>query len=78
MGRSNETTEIVYSFIRSYHQDHHKAPTIREIAEGCFVSVGTVIRHLDRLEILERIQRDPNQARSIVLLKATEEPPQKN
>jgi DNA-binding MarR family transcriptional regulator len=59
---------MVYKFIKKYCEDTHKSPTIREIASGCFISVGSVIRHLDRLEIMQCIEREPDQARSIVLL----------
>lgn len=64
----NPITETVYQFIKSYHDECHKSPTMREIAAGCFIAIGSVIRHLDRLEMSGRIQREPNQARSIVLL----------
>lgn len=67
MIKSNETTESVYQFIKGYHELHRKSPTIREIASGCFISVGSVMRHLDRLEMSTLIEREPNQARSIVL-----------
>jgi len=65
----NATTESVYEFVKMYHADYHKSPTMREIAAGCFIATGSVIRHLDRLEMSGYIQREPNQARSIVLLK---------
>lgn len=67
--KSNPTTEAVHKFIESYHAEHHKSPTMREIAAACFIATGSVIRHLDRLEMSGYIQREPNQARSIVLLK---------
>ncbi len=68
MIRRDKTTEAVYEFIKTYHEEHRKSPTIREIASGCFLSVGTIMRYLDKLEMMERIQREPHQARSIVLL----------
>lgn len=69
MNHPSGTTQTIYDFIRAYYQENRKSPTIREIASACYVSVGTVFRHLDRLEMLGYIQREPNQARSIVLLK---------
>lgn len=66
--KTNATTESVYKFLKTYHGEYHKSPTMREIAAGCFIATGSVIRHLDRLEMSGRIQREPNQARSIVLL----------
>lgn len=72
MNRSEETTQAVYNFIQAYHKENRKPLTIREIASGCFVSVGTVIRHLDKLEVKGCIEREPNRARSIVLVKDDE------
>lgn len=72
MSRSAETTQSIYMFIQTYYKENRKSPTIREIASGCYVSVGTVIRHLDKLEVLGRIEREPNQARSIVLVEVDE------
>lgn len=68
MKQDNGTTDIIYKFIQTYQENNRKSPTICEIASGCFVSVGTVIRHLDKLEIMRRIEREPNQARSIIIL----------
>lgn len=47
------------------------SPSIREIASECFVSVGTVIRHLDYLEYAQLISRIPGQARSIRLVNSS-------
>ncbi len=69
MNHPQDTTQAVYDFIRAYYRENRKSPSIREIASACYVSVGTVFRHLDRLEMKGYIQREPNQARSIVLLK---------
>jgi len=69
MNHPQDTTQAVYDFIRAYYRENRKSPSIREIASACYVSVGTVFRHLDRLEMLGYIQREPNQARSIMLLK---------
>ena len=68
MLKFNATTESVYRFLKAYHAEHRKSPTMREIAAGCFIATGSVIRHLDRLEMSGRIEREPNQARSIVLI----------
>lgn len=69
MTRSQETTQLVQVFLQEYIDEYRKSPTIREIATGCFVSVGTVMRHLDKLEATGLIEREPNQARSIILLR---------
>jgi DNA-binding MarR family transcriptional regulator len=70
MSYHQETTLTVYHFIQAYYQENRKSPTIREIASACYVSVGTVFRHLDKLELMGYIQREPNQARSIILLRS--------
>lgn len=72
MSLNDNNTETIYDFIKTYQEKNRKSPTIREIALGCFVSVGTVIRHLDKLEAMGRIEREPYQARSIVLVERNE------
>jgi SOS-response transcriptional repressor LexA len=67
-----ETTETIYRFLEDYADEHGGSPTVREIAAGCFVSVGTVMRHLDRMENLGWISRQPGKARSIRLLRERE------
>ena len=52
-----DTTRSIYCFIRAYFDERSIPPTHREIAEGCFVSSGTVTRHLDRLVIFGYIER---------------------
>ena len=61
-------TETVYAFIQTYMGQHGYAPTLREIADGCYIAYGTMLRHLDRLEMRGRITREPGKARSIQLL----------
>jgi len=68
MSSDHKTTEAVYKFIVAYYLQYHFSPTMREIAEGCFISSPAVRRHLDRLECDGRIEREPNRARSIVLI----------
>lgn len=63
----HQTTEDVYAFIQSYFEKHHYAPSYREIAEGCYLAMGSLVRHLDRLEAWGWIQREPGRARSIWL-----------
>jgi len=58
-------TETVYAFIQTYMGQHGYAPTLREIAAGCYISYTTVVRYLDRLEWQGRIMREPGRARSI-------------
>jgi SOS-response transcriptional repressor LexA len=62
------TTEIVYKFIQDYIQREGIAPSIREIAEGCYLGRSTVQRHLDRLAAWGWIIQRPGRARGIVLV----------
>ncbi len=66
------TTKQVYRFICEYIKAHQLPPTLREVAEGCLIATGTLIRHLDRLESLQQISRIPHMARGIVVLNAAD------
>ena len=63
------TTEVVYQFIQDYWEREGSAPTIREIASGCFLGHSTVQRHLDRLAAWGWITLRPGRARGIVLVR---------
>lgn len=65
---SAPTSELVYTFVCRFIEANHLSPSIREIAEGCYINVATVIRYLDKLEAQERLYRTPGKARSICLL----------
>jgi repressor LexA len=67
--QERKTTREVFQFIQKYTQQHTHPPTIREIAEGCFLSTSSVTRHLDRLEEQGRLSREVGKARGITLLK---------
>ncbi len=67
--------EAVYKFICDHWGQYGYGPTLREIAEGCFISKPNVYRYLDRLEMEGRITRDPGRARSISMV--TPCPPKK-
>ena len=61
-------TKAVYEFICEYMNENNYAPTQREISEGCFLSRGTIVRYLDRLEAWGLLTREINKARSIALV----------
>lgn len=65
---TNANTEQVYKFLHNYISRNEMSPSIREIANGCYINVGTVMRHLDKLEGQGRIMRDLGKARSIRLV----------
>lgn len=69
------TTEIVYEFIRDYTQREGIAPSLRDIAAGCYLSHSTARYQLLRLEVWGWIMVLPGKARGIVLLERTERPP---
>lgn len=69
MGTLNaKTANIVYSFICTYVAANGYPPSLRELSKGCYMSVASVIRYLDRLEAEGRLRRDPNISRGITLL----------
>jgi DNA-binding MarR family transcriptional regulator len=61
-------TEPIFQFICTFIQSRTVSPTLKEIADGCFVSVNTVVYHLDKLEKRGRISRQPGKHRNIRLL----------
>lgn len=64
----NETSNNVYDFIRGFFAEHGYSPTLREIANACFMSTTTVVRYLDKLCAAGRISRELQRPRSIALL----------
>lgn len=66
--RNFDDTLRVLDFIKRYHRVYTYPPTISEISAEVFLSSTSVIRHLDRLVMLGKIERYPNVARGIVLL----------
>ncbi len=70
MGTLNaKTADIVYRFICTYVAENGYPPSLRELSKGCYMSVASVIRYLDRLEAEGRLRRDPNISRGIMLLR---------
>lgn len=65
----NTTTEDIYVFIERYIEEHGLPPSQREIAKGCYLANSAVIRHLDKLEAMGRIELIPGKARGIRLIK---------
>ncbi len=63
------TLEQVYAFICRHWQQFGYGPSMREIAESCFISRPNVYRYLDRLEMQGRIVRDAGTARSITVVR---------
>ncbi|PJF39887.1 MAG: winged helix-turn-helix transcriptional regulator [Chloroflexi bacterium] len=68
---NDKTIEQVYFFIATYDKNYGRSPSMREIARGTFLSLGNVVRYLDKLEMQGLISREPGIARSIRLLDKT-------
>ena len=57
----------VFFFIRDYSDTHTHPPTVREIAEGCYMSRTRVQRYIDLLDAHGYIIHEPGKARGITL-----------
>ena len=60
-------THEVYAFVRNYIHEYRRSPTLREIGKACYISHTSVIRHLDKLEGMGWLEREPNMPRSMRL-----------
>lgn len=63
------TTERVFEYIHLYITEHGYSPTLKEISTACYISTGSLVRHLDKLEHSNRITREYRKARSIRIIK---------
>jgi len=63
-----QTANAIYKFLDEYITQHHCSPSIREIAHGCGIGIGTVSRYLNYLESQGYIARKSGFSRSITLL----------
>jgi SOS-response transcriptional repressor LexA len=70
--QTQATDEAVFDFIVAYSAEHGFAPSQREIARQCYISLSMVARYLDRLELSGRITRTGGQARSIRVVEGGE------
>ncbi len=70
MPTQNPTTkqQQVLDFIKAYIAERGYSPSFREIANGIGVSVGTIQRFLNALEVRGLVIRNANEARSIQLM----------
>ena len=64
---SNATTEAVYSFVCEYFENYKCSPTIREIAQGCYLAHTSVPPHLKKLVKEGRLSKEPYKQRSLSL-----------
>jgi len=74
-----DVLKTVIAYIAQYQQlNNQLSPTLREIAQGCFISKSVAARCLDILEAQKKITRQDGKARSIRLTGSVKIPsPQK-
>ena len=65
--KRGERQAEVYNFVCQFISDHGYAPSVREIAAGCGISVCTTQFHLCNLEEQGKIRHNPKISRSIVV-----------
>jgi SOS-response transcriptional repressor LexA len=70
-----EKMNRVYLYVQAHTSRTGFSPSIREIADGCDLSLNAVFRYLRRLEDQGRVARIPGQARSIRALPPVPNPP---
>lgn len=70
MNEKVDNTERIYAYLVKEWREHTRTPSYREIADGCELSLTTILYHLEKLEGQGRIVREPNKARSIRLVDA--------
>jgi len=70
---NQETIDKILDFIKQYTETEGIAPSLKEIAVGCYISYGTVVRYLDILQAQGVIKRDANKARSVRIIQQQSE-----
>jgi MarR-like DNA-binding transcriptional regulator SgrR of sgrS sRNA len=60
---------MIYSYICAYLGEWGYPPTVREIACACFCAPATVNKHLHRLQLQGRIDRQPNCPRGVIVVR---------
>lgn len=58
----------VYQFIIDYIKENGYAPSVREIGDGCYLSVSSAFAYLTRLEIDGLIETKPHASRAIKVI----------
>lgn len=67
MARRRSELDDVYQFVKDYLKTNHLSPSLREIAEGCYLHLSTARRYVDMLVIEGRLERTRGKARTIRL-----------
>lgn len=66
--RAPSGPDAVYAFIVGYIERNHYAPTIQEVADGCYYSHAAAHVQLVALEAQGRIRRRRRKVRGIVVV----------
>ena len=66
--RQEDNARLIYSYIISFEKEYGYPPTITQIAQACYMSRTTVVRHLDWLEAWGYLLREPGLPRAITVI----------
>lgn len=66
--RRKTNARLIYDYILNFETEWGFPPTIKELAEACFMARSTVVRHLDWLEAWGYISREPGLSRAITII----------
>lgn len=69
MDKLTKLEASILFFINDYISTHFYPPTVREVADGCYISVSVAHKYIMKLSRKGFIEITPNTARSIVLKK---------
>ena len=61
--------EAIFAFMCQYQREASYPPSLREIGKTFYISPGTAMRYLDKMEALGWIARESGTARGITLLR---------
>ena len=63
-----DNARLIYNYICNFDAEYGYPPTITQIADACFMSRTTVVRHLDWLEAWGYLWREPGLPRAITII----------
>ncbi len=65
--QNRQQLEAIFAFMCKYHQENGFPPSLREIGKAFYMSPGTIMRYLDKMEAQGWIIREWGKARGITL-----------
>ena len=69
--------EAMFTFLCKHHRRTGFPPSLREMADAFYMSPGTVMRYLDKMEAMGWITREWGKARGITILRTCVTPEDK-